>query len=55
VGTIEVTERIHPIRTQCEPDVPRLFTKLQELGVEMLSLLAIEGVSQLAIVLLAFC
>jgi hypothetical protein len=50
-----VTERIHPICTQREPNVPRLVTKLQELGIETLPLLAIGGVLQLAIVLLAFC
>ena len=49
----EVTERIHPIGTQREPDVPRLFAKLHELGVETLPLLAIGRVPQLAIVLRA--
>jgi hypothetical protein len=34
----DVTERIHPICTQCEPDVPHLSAKL---GVETLPLLAI--------------
>ena len=47
----EVTEWIHPIGTQCEPDVLRLVAKLRELGVETLPLLAIERVLQLAIVL----
>jgi len=47
----EVTEWIHPIGTQCEPDVLRLVAKLRELGVETLPLLAIRRVLQLAIVL----
>jgi hypothetical protein len=55
VGAIEVTEWIHPIGTQREHDVPRLITKLRELGIETLPLLAIRGVLQLAIVLLSFC
>jgi hypothetical protein len=56
MGAAEVTERIHPIGTQREPDTPRLITKLlRELGVETLSLLAIGGLSQLAIVLHVFC
>ena len=42
----EVTERIHPIGTQREPDVSRLGIKLlRELGIEMLPLLAIDRVS----------
>jgi len=40
----EVIEWIHPIGTQREPNVPRLVAKLQELGVEMLPLLAIGRV-----------
>jgi hypothetical protein len=46
VGAIEVTEWIHPIGTQREHDVPRLITKLRELGIETLPLLAIRGVLQ---------
>jgi hypothetical protein len=42
---IEVTEQIYPIGTQREPDAPRLFAKLKELGIETLTLLAIGGVS----------
>ena len=49
----EVTEWIHPIGTQREPDVPRLVVKLSELGVETLPLLAIRRVPLLAIVLCA--
>jgi hypothetical protein len=56
VGAAKVTERVHPIGTQHEPDVPRLVTKLlQELSVEALPLRAIGWVSQLAIILRAFC
>jgi hypothetical protein len=52
VGAAEFTEWVHPIGTQREPDVPRLVTKLlEELSVEMLRLLAIGGMSQLAIAL----
>ena len=42
---VDVTERIHPIITWCESDVPRLVTKLRELVIEPLPLLTIEGVS----------
>jgi hypothetical protein len=51
VRAVEVTEQIYPISTKHEPDVPRLFAKLRELGVETLTLLTIGGVSQPAIVL----
>ena len=47
----EVTEQIHPIGTQREPDVPRLVAKLPELGIEVLPLLATQRVPQLAIIL----
>jgi hypothetical protein len=45
VRAVEVTEQIYPIGTKCEPNVPRLFAKLKELGIETLPLLAIGGVS----------
>jgi hypothetical protein len=52
VGAAEVTERVHPIGTQREPNVHRLVTKLlEELDVKTLPLLAIGGMSQLAIAL----
>jgi hypothetical protein len=42
---VEVTEGIHPIGTQREPDTPGLVPKLRELGVETLPLLVIRGMS----------
>ena len=47
----KVTERIHPIGTQREPNIPRLIAKVRELCIETLPLLAIGRVPQLAIIL----
>jgi hypothetical protein len=54
VRAVEVTEGIYPVGTQREPDIPGLIPKLRELSVETLTLLAIGGISQLAIILLTF-
>jgi hypothetical protein len=54
VRAVEITEGIHPVGTQHKPDIPGLVPKLWELGVETLPLLAIGGMSQLAIILLTF-
>jgi hypothetical protein len=46
MGAAKVTEWVHPISSQHELDVPHLVIKLlRELGVEVLPLLAIGGVS----------
>jgi hypothetical protein len=45
----KVTEQVHSIGTQSEPNIVCLFSKLWECGVEILPLLAIRRVPQLAI------